>query len=67
MTKAPSLEIVPDGDELYVVFNSVKIAKRGAPGTPQASTWISLEPGYRVLDQKNPRGIVVEYNGVRVQ
>jgi hypothetical protein len=66
MTKAPSLEIVPDGDELYVVFNGVKIAKRGAPGTPQASTWISLEPGYRVLDQNEPRAFIVEYNGVRV-
>ena len=52
---------------VYVVVNGVRIAKRGAPGTPQASTWISLEPGYRVLDQKNPRGMVVEYNGVRVQ
>ena len=56
-----------DGTDMYVVFNGVRIVKRGAPGTPQASTWISLEPGYRVLDQKNPRGIVVEYNGVRVQ
>ena len=47
--KAPSLEIQFDGTDLYVVFNGVRIAKRGAKGTPQARTWVSLEPGYRVL------------------
>jgi len=36
----------------------VKIAKRGP-----AKTWISLEPGYRVLDSKS--GIVVEYEAPR--
>ena len=35
--KAPSLEIQFDGTDLYVVFNGVRIAKRGAKGTPQAS------------------------------
>ena len=45
-----------DGTDMYVVFNGVRIAKRA----PQAHTWISLEPGYRVLDQKDG-GIVVEY------
>ena len=49
--KAPSLEIQFDGTDLYVVFNGVRIAKRGAKGTPQARTWVSLEPGYRVLDR----------------
>ena len=46
--------------DLYAVFHGVRIAKRSAKGTPQAHTWISLEPGYRVLDQKDG-GIVVEY------
>ena len=45
-----------DGTDMYVVFNGVRIAKR----SPQAHTWVSLEPGYRVLDQKDG-GIVVEY------
>jgi len=48
---------------------------RGAKGTPQARTWVSLEPGYRVLDRWKPRAdrkalisdIIVEHNGVRVQ
>jgi hypothetical protein len=70
-----TLEIQFDGTDLYVVFNGVRIAKRGAKGTPQARTWVSLEPGYRVLDRWKPRAnrkaltsdIIVEYNGVRVQ
>ena len=71
----PSLEIQFDGTDLYVVFNGVRIAKRGAKDTPQARTWVSLEPGCRVLDRWKPRAdrkalisdIIVEYNGVRVQ
>jgi hypothetical protein len=43
-----------DGTDMYVVFDGVRIAKRA----PQAHTWVSLEPGYRV--QKDG-GIVVEY------
>ena len=68
--KAPSLEIQFDGTDLYVVFNGVRIAKRGAKGTPQARTWISLEPGYRVRDEYGERGaltIVIEYCFTRVQ
>ena len=69
--KAPSLEIQFDGTDMYVVFNGVRIAKRSL----QAHTWVSLEPGYRVLDRWKPRAdrralisdIIVEYNGVRVQ
>jgi hypothetical protein len=30
------------------LFDGVRIAKRGEPGTPQAGTWVSLEPGYEV-------------------
>jgi hypothetical protein len=43
----------------------MRIAKRGYPGTAQAGTWVSLEPGWRVLDTKGKRKIVVEYDGER--
>ena len=46
--KAPPFEVQADGTDLYAVFHGVRIAKRGAKGTPQARTGISLEPGYRV-------------------
>jgi hypothetical protein len=37
-------------NDLFIWFHGLKIAKRGYPGTPQANTWISLEPGWSVLD-----------------
>ena len=61
----PTIEIVSDGDDLFVLADGVKIAKRGRPGTAQARTWVSLEPGWRVLYQGE--ALVVEHNGVRVQ
>jgi hypothetical protein len=65
MTKAPPFTVGFDGHhEMYVEVNGVRIA-RLEKGTPQARTWVSLEPGYRVLDERGK--IVVEYNGVRVQ
>jgi hypothetical protein len=68
MSKAPRAEMMSDGEDLYIVADGVKIAKRGRPGTPQARTWISLEPGWRVLDQDDG-GVVIERDGesVRVQ
>jgi hypothetical protein len=44
---------------------SVKIAKRGRPGTGHARTWISLEPGWSVQDCGGGREIEIEQNGVR--
>src|SRR5215469_14477783 len=35
-----------------------RIAKRGHPGTPQAATWIPLEPGYSVSDDEDPKTII---------
>jgi hypothetical protein len=61
----PAVEIVSDGHDLFVLADGVRIAKRGQRGTPQARTWVSLEPGWRVLDQEG--ALVVEHNGVRVQ
>ena len=68
--ETPPFEVQADGTDLYAVFHGVRIAKRGANGTPQARTWISLEPGYRVRDEFGERGeltIVVEYWCARVQ
>jgi len=33
---------------------------------PQAKTWVSLAPGWRVLDGPNMDSIEIEYHGVRV-
>jgi hypothetical protein len=59
-------EIVCDGTDLFVVENGVRIARRGYPGTKQARTWVSLEPGFSVRDD-DPNAIVVEYCGPSLQ
>jgi hypothetical protein len=64
-----------DGNDIFVIADGVKIAKRGHPGTPQAGTWVSLEPGWRVLDcqgtyqntsDEEGGAIEIEYNGARI-
>jgi hypothetical protein len=56
-------EMVSDGRGVFVACDGLKIAKRGRPGTPQARTWVSLEPGWRVLDsfEGDQYVITVEY------
>jgi hypothetical protein len=56
----PSIE--NDGADVFVTFNGVRIAKRGKPETPQARMWVSVEPGYTVLDG-GPSRLVVKYDG----
>jgi hypothetical protein len=71
-TKPPTVQMVSDGHDLFVVADGVKIAKRGKRGTPQAKTWVSLEPGWSVLDKDVAEGLMgegeieISYNGVRV-
>lgn len=38
-----------DGKDFFVVYDGVRIAKRGHFGTRHAGTWISLEPGFEVI------------------
>jgi hypothetical protein len=65
----PKVELVieSDGVDVFVVANGVRIAKRGRPGTPQAKTWISLEPGWEVHSAADHSTIAVTYNDVPVQ
>jgi hypothetical protein len=58
------IESAPDG--LYVVVNGLRIAKRGAPDTPQAGTWVSLEPGWAAISSPDLEELVVTRDGVRI-
>jgi hypothetical protein len=53
--------------EMYLELDGLRIAKRGHPDSPQARTWIALEPGYQVLDGRRDEAgngsIVINYNG----
>ena len=55
--------IESDGTDVFVVYNGVRIAKRGQPNSPQAGTWVSLEPGFRVFDKDYPVKLVIERDG----
>ena len=62
-----NFRVVYEGQEAFVIINDMKIAKRGKPGTPGATTWASLEPGWTVHDIQGSYGLVeVQYNGKRV-
>lgn len=56
------LSIVGDSTDIFVLIDGVKIARRGYPGAPQAKTWVTLEPGWQVLDI-SPNQLQVIYNG----
>jgi hypothetical protein len=67
MPEAPHCEIqfTPDG-ESFVVFNGKRIAQRQLRGRGQRNDkWLSLEPGYAVVDNAEVTMIEVRYNGAR--
>jgi hypothetical protein len=67
MTKRkPEISMVSDGVDIFVVVDGVRIARRGHPDTPQARTWVSLEPGWQVLDGEGFKSITITYDSVRV-
>jgi hypothetical protein len=59
-------ELHNDGENIFVLIDGVKIAKRGLPGTAQADTWIMLEPGWMVRDVKGGKAIEVSYEHARM-
>ena len=53
--------------EMYVIFDGRRIAYRGQCGTSEARRWVSVVPGYTVLDEKDCEGIEVPFEGKIVQ
>ena len=49
----PRAHLEPAGNELFLCFDGNRIARRGRPGTREARTWVSLEPGWQVQDLEN--------------
>ena len=58
--------IVVTDTDVFVVVGDVKIARRGYPGTPQAGTWVSLEPGWEVVGPEGLERIGISYKGAKV-
>jgi hypothetical protein len=64
--KHPVVKMHSDGEDIFLSVNGVNIAKRGASNTPQANSWVPLEPGWTVIDKDYPRKIEITFEGVRV-
>lgn len=48
---APGVVMHFDGRDLFIIVNGVKVARRGHPNTPQARTWIALDPRFEAHDE----------------
>jgi hypothetical protein len=57
MTGPKSVSLINDEAGMFVVVDGVRVAQRGYPGTPQEGTWVSLEPGWEVLEDEDFRSI----------
>ena len=49
-----------EGGDIFVVADGVKIAKLAHPWTPQAETWVSLEPGWTVRNCDDGDSLQIE-------
>jgi hypothetical protein len=65
--KEPVCEIhKDDNDDVFILIDGMKIAKRGLPDTAHAMTWIMLEPGWIVRDVDHGNAIEVRFEGARI-
>ena len=53
-------------NDMFVVVDGVRIARRGYPGTSQAGTWVLLEPGWEVVDDGRRNTIAIKHNGISI-
>jgi hypothetical protein len=62
----PKVQIKSTGRDIFVYVGGLRVAKRGRPNTPQAKTWISLEPGWEVVGGGvESETIAIKYKGQR--
>jgi hypothetical protein len=57
--KQPECGVEITETDIYLVYDGVRIAKRGKPGTPQAKSWVPLEPAFKVFNTTDLSEIVV--------
>ena len=60
------IKVVREGKDLFVEVDGIRIARRGCHDSPQAGTWISLEPGWEVFDGKDFGSITVKHTEAQV-
>jgi hypothetical protein len=62
----PKVSLMNDEAGMFVVVDGVRVAQRGYPGTLQEGTWVSLKPGWEVLEDEDLEVLHVRYNGFTV-
>ena len=62
-----TVDIELDGEDIFVVVDGLRVARRGYPDTHQARTWVSLEPGYTVTSPPDMSTMSIAYNVVPIQ
>ena len=60
------IKMVFAGKDVFVEVAGVRIARRGHRDSPQAGTWVSLEPGWEVFDGKDFESITVKHTKAQV-
>jgi hypothetical protein len=60
------VKVIKDGNNFFVEVDGVRIAQRGFPNSPQAGTWVSLEPGWEVVDGEGQKIVAITYHGASV-
>jgi hypothetical protein len=53
--------------DVYITVDGKRIAYRGQPDSPQAKTWVSMEPGWVVFSTPDHEQITVEYRPEKVR
>jgi hypothetical protein len=60
----PEVKVTKDGDNFFVEVDGVRIAQRGFPNSPQAGTWVSIEPGWEVVGTKTQTQSLSDITGL---
>ena len=58
------VKVIKDGNNFFVVVDGVRIAQRGFPNSPQAGTWVSIEPGWEVIGSDDPNTTLSDIRGL---
>jgi hypothetical protein len=66
MDEEHTCELRNEGQDVFVIVDGVKIAKRTALACAYAGIWIVLEPGWVVRDAQRGQGVEVMYEGARI-
>jgi hypothetical protein len=63
-SRIANIQVENAGRARFIMVDGLRVARRGSGGSPQAGTWVSIEPGWEVMD--SDEGILIRHEGVWV-